>query len=392
VLWVEATGSPIELAIGQPSTIAFGDFNEDGNVDLVVSATQGVTSLLEENTSWTRNLVISFGDGTGSFNGPIFVVEEEEKSYIDFLWLLVEDVNSDGHLDLVLLDAKTVDLGGNGVTVLLGDGTGKFSHHQQIKVGSWPTNLVGCDFNADGYIDVAIADPHARAVYVAWGEDGGFLNKIPESILSREDLHPVKLATGELNGDGHMDLALAGFVGIGGDLYKRFVLILLGDGFGGFQEGDIIMFGSAGGAGGWANLSIVDYNQDGLLDLISSTKDAVVAFLNQPSGEIQEEVLLELDIEDSYAQIMPEHFNKDSCFDWLIVHTRSDRTEIEISTCNTSRHSVVTFVLNPTPVTAAIADVDNDGDSDIALLFNGTMLVGGEMKELTYVSILLNDL
>jgi hypothetical protein len=24
VLWVEATGSPIELAIGQPSTIAFG--------------------------------------------------------------------------------------------------------------------------------------------------------------------------------------------------------------------------------------------------------------------------------------------------------------------------------------------------------------------------------
>ena len=133
--------------------------------------------------------------------------------------------------------------GGNGVTVLLGDGTGQFAYHDHIKVGSWPTNLVSSDFNVDGYIDVAISDPYTRTVYMVWGRDGGFLNETPENILSREGLHPLRLATGELNDDGHMDLVVAGFVGIGGDLYKRFVLTLWGHGLGGFQEGNIVVFG-----------------------------------------------------------------------------------------------------------------------------------------------------
>ena len=91
-------------------------------------------------------------------------------------------------------------------------------------------------------------------------------------------------------------------------------------------------------------------------------------------------------------QIMPEQFNNDSCFDWLISHMHSERTEIVISDCNIAPYSISTLLSKPGPITAAIADVDNDGDSDIALLLNGTMLVDGEMKELTYVAILLNNM
>src|SRR2546425_10131087 len=57
----------------------------------------------------------------------------------------VGDFNGDGHLDLAV-----ANLGSNDVSVLLGNGDGKFQTARNFPVGSGPKSVAVGDFNGDG--------------------------------------------------------------------------------------------------------------------------------------------------------------------------------------------------------------------------------------------------
>ena len=85
----------------QPSSVAVGDFNGDGRLDLAI-ANQGGNSV-----------TVLLGDGSGGFtpmSGSPFPAGTQPAS------LVVGDFNGDGRADLAIADA-----GGNNVTVLLGN-------------------------------------------------------------------------------------------------------------------------------------------------------------------------------------------------------------------------------------------------------------------------------
>ena len=86
--------------------MATGDFNGDGSLDLVTD-------------SWAEDrLVILFGDGDGRFATPGTYVAVGRHPYQR---VRVADLNGDGRADIV-----SPNLEGDNVTILLGDGMGKF--------------------------------------------------------------------------------------------------------------------------------------------------------------------------------------------------------------------------------------------------------------------------
>ena len=119
------------------TSLAVGDFNGDGKLDIVVVAQQGPSQayVLLGNGDGTFGQVASFG----SVNQPFGVA--------------VGDFNGDGKLDLALSDFGT-----SSVAILLGNGNGTFQPQVEYSTNGYPEALVVADFNGDGHPDIAVAN------------------------------------------------------------------------------------------------------------------------------------------------------------------------------------------------------------------------------------------
>ena len=148
-----AAGSP--FAVGnEPLSVALGDFNRDGKLDLVVA------------NNVDKDVSILLGDGTGGFvPGPGSPVNLGTAPQA----LAVGDFNGDGFPDLAVAGFN------NHVTILLGDGFGGLAVTKSIAVGSFPKFVATADLNADGKLDIVTANFGNNNVSVLLGNgSGGF--------------------------------------------------------------------------------------------------------------------------------------------------------------------------------------------------------------------------
>jgi hypothetical protein len=160
------------------SAIAAGDLNADGKLDLVATAAYAGESYI--------NVMLGHGDGTfassssGPYSGGFYSLalgdfNSNGKVDVAVPGLVlpgngdgtlqaprdpgvivpapaVADFNADGKLDVAGLS------GADGLTVQLGNGDGSYGPPITTAIGSDPTSLVMADFNADGRADAAVTD------------------------------------------------------------------------------------------------------------------------------------------------------------------------------------------------------------------------------------------
>ena len=136
-------GSPIEhSSAGEPDRFAAADFNDDGKLDLAVRYGAFIGVLL--------------GNGDGTFQPVTPLCPTEPGSAIDASDLKVSDIDGDGRPDLAI-DAQL------GVVLLINNGDGSFRWNVLTTGGgnahanTWPLGFGIADFNGDGRADFLAA-------------------------------------------------------------------------------------------------------------------------------------------------------------------------------------------------------------------------------------------
>jgi hypothetical protein len=239
--------------------LALGDLDNNGTLDIVAAS----GTIFSPDSSVT----VLLNQGQRNF------VSNVSYDAVALGKLALADLNHDGNLDLVQSDGQQYRLA---VRLGLGDGTfGPTLQSATNNGGISMYNAVLGDLNGDGNLDLVSPDTCAPFLDVMLGVgDGTFVAVTPQAIAQNFGLG--RLALGDLNGDGVLDLVSDNLVEWVG--YQMLVMLGAGDG--------TFTCATASLASGADDefFALGDVNGDKRLDLVVPNLDSesFTVLLNQP--------------------------------------------------------------------------------------------------------------
>ncbi len=329
-----------------PYSVAIGDLNADGKPDLVTSNVGSNTvSVLLGNGDGTFGVRTDYGTGSQPYS------------------VAIHDLNADGKLDLV-----TADYGSNTVSVLIGNGDGSFGTETDYDAGIQPYSVAIGDVNADGKPDLAVANPNLNGrsgtVSVLLGNGDGTFGVKTDIVAG---VRPFSVAIGDLNADGKLDLAVANIDSYGG---PGTVSVLLGNGDGSF--GSKTDYGTGISPN---SVAIGDLNGDGRPDLAVANLNSNTVSVLLGHGDGSFGLKADFVTGNFPISVAIGDLNADGKPDLALADLNSYAASVLLGNGDGSFGVKADYAAGNSPYSVAIGDLNADGKLDLAVAAPGSNAV-----------------
>lgn len=325
------------------TSIAVGDFDEDGKQDLALTNGSAFFN--------SPSVVVMKGNGLGNFTvGYKFV--STNFGTAPALIVQAADLNRDGHLDLVVLRNQAQD-----IIVFTGDGKGAFVPTLYDTSGLPPNpnvppemnSVVISDIDGDGYPDLVVGTGTSGLQILLNDRTGHFALAPARTGVALPSLNYI-LAVADFNRDGQLDL-------VGGSVNG--LRFYSGNGDLTFRNADIYAVPSGFLPGAtWVD----DFDGDGILDFASFTKGGIVIAYGNPDGTFQ--AAKAYDVGSNVGSVVVSDLNEDGFPDILAL------TSVGPKSLLSHGHGSFSVVPSnvPAPFSVAVGDFNGDGKPDFVTL------------------------
>jgi hypothetical protein len=325
-----------------PVSVAVGDFNGDGVMDLVVA----------NNNTNANQVTVLLGNANGTFGAKVSLPVSSNAVSV-----AVADFNGDGKLDIAVADQSGNT--GNTVSILLGNGDGTFQSHVEYFTAASPNGVVVGDFNGDGKLDLALSAGNGNTVSVLWGMgDGTFVGQVN---AGSGDI-PLAVAAGDFNGDGKLDLVTA-------NSGRNTVSVILNNGNETFQARTDYPAGT-----GPFSVTAGDFTSNGILDLavVNTGATSTVSILlgngsDQGNGTFQGPGHFNTGHGTNPYAVATGDFNGDGIPDLVVANYGTNTVGYMQGVGDGTFLPPVTTPVGSAPAAVIAADFNGDGKLDLAV-------------------------
>ena len=364
--------SPIHYQSPKPTyDIALADLNGDSFTDIVVSNT---------GANWEGNSIsVFFNNGDGTFGDPVNQVTGAGP-----MGLCTADFDQDGDFDIA---ASNYGYLGQGSTVSLffNNGTGTFSSQITYPAGNGPYKIACGLIDGDNLPDIVAANTDQKLSVLMNTGGSDFSSKTEYNIFSlvAGDFYQ-SVTLGDVDNDGDTDVLYSStgtqFNG------NPAIALLRNNGSGALGTPSAIQLNSYSGSA--LNVSIGDVNGDGWNDIVGASfdgrnTDGFQVILNNGSGGFLSNSLYPAGQATFSAAIAD--VNNDGTSDVLTADNYSMEVTVRLNSGNGIFFIPSLYTTNSIAGSLDAADIDLDGDLDVVTSAWGRAAVG------SHVAVLKNN-
>lgn len=285
------------------------------------------------------------------------------------------DFDADGDMDVAI--PLRFD---NAVAILFNDLTGTLAAPERIDLDAGPLHLVAFDAEGDGDLDLLACNPAVATLTLLTNDGSGRF--APSSSWDAGE-RPTGSAPGDFDGDGDPELVVV-------DIEAHHAILFLNDGDGNFTETDTLPVNESP-----SNVITADIDLDGNVDfaVTSFLADHIRLYFGRGDGTFDAPVDLEAGLWASQPNVVD--LNSDGINDLVVANWAPTLFAVQFASNVTVRLGLggrtfaepVSYFVGDTAEWIAPADLDNDGDLDLAVVCTGSLLLSDDPGDL---SVLLN--
>ncbi|CAF2802312.1 unnamed protein product, partial [Rotaria sp. Silwood2] len=323
-------------------SLAVGDFNNDNQTDVVVTA------------SGTHNiLVVLFSDNATSATNNTYSTGTESLPY----WVVVDDLNSDDCLDIAVANYNS-----HNIKIFLGYCNGTFINSTTLSTDSARPIFINIgDFNNDNKSDIITANYGTNSIGIFFGHGNGLFED-QEIYFTGYDSSPRSLAIGDFNKDNYLDIAVANYG-------TNNIGILFGFGNRSFTNQQIYTTGPNSNP---ISIAIGDFNNDQNLDIVVANYGIgnIGIFLNHNNGTFTSQITYLVGVNSHLEYVTVGDLDNDNALDIITVDSNNNQVHVFPGYGNGTFAKIATYdiVGGSYPIAVAIADFNKDNQSDMAMI------------------------